>query len=107
MSVFFENKLIATDQSVFKPEDSCISQLIAITHEIYQSFNKVRGVPLDVSKAFDKVWHEGNNVVNNIAQSKSQLSSDLTIINDWAYKWKMSFNVEYTKPAHGVAFCRK
>ena len=42
--------------------DSCINQLIAITQEIYQSFNagfEVRGVFLDISKAFDKVWHEG------------------------------------------------
>ena len=29
--------------------DSCISQLISITHEIC----------LDISRAFDKVWHEG------------------------------------------------
>ena len=39
-----------------------IGQLIAITHEIYQSFDESyegRGVFLDISKAFDKVWHEG------------------------------------------------
>ena len=59
---FIENKSIAANQSGFKPGDSCIKQLIAITHEIYQSFDagcKVRGVFLDISKAFDKVWHEG------------------------------------------------
>ena len=59
---FIENKLIAANQSGFKPGDSCINQLIAITHEIYQSFdvgNEVRGVFLDISKAFDKIWHEG------------------------------------------------
>ena len=59
---FIENKLIAANQSGFKPGDSCINQLIAITHEIYQSFDagyEVRGVFLDISKAFDKVWHEG------------------------------------------------
>ena len=42
--------------------DSCVNQLIAITHEIYKSFDdglEVRGVFLDISKAFDKVWHEG------------------------------------------------
>ena len=32
-------------------------------------------------------------IVNNAAQTNSQLSSNLTIINDWAYKWKMSFNL--------------
>ena len=54
---FIENKLIAANQSGFKPGDSCINQLIAITHEIYQSFDagyKVRGVFLDISKGFDK-----------------------------------------------------
>ena len=36
--------------------------LIAITHEIYKSSDdglEVRGVFLDISKAFDRVWHEG------------------------------------------------
>ena len=45
-----------------KPSDSCINQLLAIAHEImYKSFDdgfEVRGVLLDVSKAFDKVLHE-------------------------------------------------
>ena len=59
---FIKNKLIAANQSGFKSGDSPINQLIAITHEIYQSFDgryKVRGIFLDISKAFDKVWHEG------------------------------------------------
>ena len=60
--VFIENKLISPNQSGFKPGDSCINQLLAITHEIYKSFDEgfeVRGVFLDISKAFNKVWHEG------------------------------------------------
>ena len=59
---FIENKLIDANQSGVKPGDPCINQLIAITHIIYQSFDagyEVRGVFLDISKAFDKVWHEG------------------------------------------------
>ena len=59
---FIENSLISPNQSRFKPGDSCIDQLLAITHEIYKSFDdgfEVRGVFLDISKAFDKVWHEG------------------------------------------------
>ena len=46
----------------FKPGDSCIDQLLAITHEIYKSLDdgfEVRNVFLDISKAVDKVWHEG------------------------------------------------
>ena len=59
---FIENELISPNQSEFKPGDSCTNQLLAITHEIYKSFDEsfeVRGVFLDISKAFDKVWHEG------------------------------------------------
>ena len=57
---FIANELISSNQSGFKPGDSCINQLLSITHEIYKSFNdgyEVRGVFLDISKAFDKVWH--------------------------------------------------
>ena len=59
---FQENNLISPNQSGFKPGDSCINQLLAITHEIYKSFDnryEVRGVLLHISKASDKVWHKG------------------------------------------------
>ena len=62
LKFFIENELISPNQSGFKPSDSCINQLLAITHEIYKSFDKgfeARGVFLDTSKAFEKVWHEG------------------------------------------------
>ena len=57
-----QNNLIIPNQSGFKTGDSCINQLISITHEIYKSFDdgyEVRGVFFDMSKAFDKVWHQG------------------------------------------------
>ena len=56
------NNLISPNQSGFRPGDSCINQLLAITYEIYKSFDEgceVRGVFLAIYKAFDKVWHEG------------------------------------------------
>ena len=40
----------------------CINQLIFITHEIYKSLDdgyEVWAVFLDISKAFDKIWHQG------------------------------------------------
>ena len=49
-------------QSGFRPGDSCIYQLISITSDIYRNFEKyeeTRAVFLDISKAFDKVWHDG------------------------------------------------
>ena len=57
----YQNNLISTAHPGFKPSDSRINQLLSITHEIYQSTdegNEIRGVFLDISKAFD-VWHEG------------------------------------------------
>ena len=59
---FLDKGLISANQSGFKPRDSCINQLLSITHNIYESFDagyEVRGVFLDISKAFDKVWHIG------------------------------------------------
>ena len=63
---FHNNDLqaITYKQSGFRPRDSCVNQLISITHEIYRSFDcnpslETRGVFLDMSKAFDKVWHKG------------------------------------------------
>ena len=53
--------MISPNQSGFRPNGSYVNQLIAITHKIYKSFDyglEVRGVFLDISKAFDKVWHE-------------------------------------------------
>ena len=61
-SFFLSNNLLAPNQSGFKPGDSCINQLLSITHEICSSFDEgfeVRSVFLDISKAFNKVWHEG------------------------------------------------
>ena len=147
-----------------------------ITHKIYQSFDndlEVRRVFLDISKAFDKVWHEGLilklsrngicgnllnllkdflkyrkqsvrldgqnsswkgiisgdlqgsilgtllfliyindfsngllsncklfvdgrshfSVVHDAAKSSSEVISDLAKISEWAFKWKISFNL--------------
>ena len=59
---FLSNKLFTPSQSGFLPGDSCIAQLLSIIHEIQTAFDEnptvdVRGVFLDISKAFDKVWH--------------------------------------------------
>ena len=56
--------LLNSNQSGFHPNYSCINQLLAITHEIFEACDcspslEVRSVFLDISKAFDKVWHEG------------------------------------------------
>ena len=56
------NKLLSKFQSGFRPGDSCIYQLISITssiHEAFENFDETRALFLDISKAFDKVWHDG------------------------------------------------
>ena len=56
------NKVISKNQSGFRPGDSTIYQLISITSNIFDSFEKydeTRALFLDISIAFDKVWHDG------------------------------------------------
>ena len=58
------NNLITKNQSGFRPGDSTTNQLLFRINEIHQAFDctqtfEVRSVFLDISKAFDKVWHEG------------------------------------------------
>ena len=59
-----DEQLLNPNQSGFRQSDSCINQLLAITHEIFEAFDcnpslEVRSVFLDISKAFGKVCYEG------------------------------------------------
>ena len=58
------SNLISKNQSSFPPGDLTNNQLRYLIDEIHQAFDctesfEVRAVFLDISKAFDKVWHEG------------------------------------------------
>ena len=60
---FLHDKLFTPSQSGFLPEDSCIVQLLSIIHEKQSAFDDnpavdVKGILLDISKAFDKALHE-------------------------------------------------
>ena len=168
------------NQSWFRSGDSCINQILSINHEILNAFDKgleVCGIFLDISKAFDKVWHDGLifklrqngisgdiinilqnflrnrkqrvvlngqcsswadinagvpqgsilgpllfliyindlsdglksecklfaddtslfSVVNDMNTSSSDLNEDLEKIGNWAFKWKMNFNLDPNK----------
>ena len=59
-----DNNLLTQNQLGFRPGDSTINQLLAITHKIYSGFEaspskETRAVFLDLSKAFDRVWNDG------------------------------------------------
>ena len=58
------NYLLNRHQSGFRPDQSCVHQLLSITYDMYKSFDanpsfEVRDIVPDMSKAFDRVWHEG------------------------------------------------
>ena len=85
---FTVNELISQNQSGFKLGDSCISQLFCITHDIYQSLNdglEARAVFFDISKAFDKVWHE--DLLFKLKQSGIS-GNLLNVITDFLYQRK-------------------
>ena len=97
-----ENKFLSEKQSGFRRNDSCISQLIVITHDIYKCFDsnpslETRGVFLDISKAFDKGWHDGllyelkcyglEGGLFNILQNYLQNSKQRVVLNGQSSSW--------------------
>ena len=59
-----EERLFNPNQSGVFPFESCAIQLRAMRHEIFEAFDynaplEISLVFLDISKAFEKVWHEG------------------------------------------------
>ena len=56
-------KLLSAHQFGFWASDTCVDQFLSIVHNIYTAFDAYPilescGVFFDMSKAFDKVWHE-------------------------------------------------
>ena len=61
---FNSNQILNNSLSGFRKCDSCVAQLLAIVHNIHKNLDNTastdtQGIFLDMSKAFDKVWHEG------------------------------------------------
>ena len=61
---FMNNKLLNQCQSGFQKGDSCVSQLLKITNDIFTNLDSDPSTEnwsifLDMSKVFDKVWLEG------------------------------------------------
>ena len=56
------NKILSPKNSGFKKGDGAINQLLGITNNLYKSLDdgmEVAMVFLDISRAFDRVWHKG------------------------------------------------
>ena len=59
---FRTNFILSDNQSGFQPGRSTVTQLIEIYHEFCRSAEagkEIRVIFLDISKAFDRVWHSG------------------------------------------------
>ena len=95
-----ENDLLSPNQSGFRSGDSCINQLLSINHEILNAFDKgleVRGMFLDISKAFDKVWLDGlifklrqngiSGYIINILQDFLRNSKQRVLLNGQCSSW--------------------
>ena len=84
--------LLSLNQSGFRSSDSCINQLLSINHEILNAFDKglvVRGIFLNISKAFVKVWHDG--LIFKLRQNG--ISGNITsILQDFLRNRKSSFD---------------
>ena len=62
--VQLNNNHLSSNQCGFRTGDSCVHQLSSITHDFYKVFDanpllEMRGIFLNLSRAFDKVWHDG------------------------------------------------
>jgi hypothetical protein len=59
---FHENNLLTCHQSGFRPQDSTVNQLAYLYHTFSEALDHKKDVRItfcDISKAFDRVWHEG------------------------------------------------
>ena len=96
--------MLSKHQSGFRLGDSCIYQLLAVTHDIFLSFDsslslKTNVVFLEISKIFDRVWHDGllfklkqNDINGNLLELIKSFLSDrvqrFTLngkTSDWKY----------------------
>ena len=97
LKFFIQNNLITPTQLGFKTSDSCINQLISITHEIYKWFDygyEVQGVFRDILKAFDKVWHHGfhhklreNSISGKLLDNLTYFLDNRIILNSQYSSW--------------------
>ena len=87
-----------------QPGDSSTNQLIDFLHEIHQSFDdkqslQVRAVFLEISKAFDKVWHE--DLIFKLKQNGIE-GALLTLLTSYLSNRKQRVVLNGTKSEWGI-----
>ena len=116
---FTKNNLLVSCQSGFIKGDSCVSQLLSITHSIHENLDAnpsldTKGIFLDMSKAFDKVWHEGliyklrsygvqSNLINLLNDYLNNMRH-MVIINGTLARPGNLLNLMYHKAQYWVPF---
>ena len=101
------NDLITKNESGFPPGDSAINQLLFLVKEIHEAFKdpkslEIRAVFLDISKASDKVWHDGlifklkqNGIIGNLLKLYLQNRKQRVVLD--------GFHSDYSVIKSGVA----
>ena len=59
---YSEHNILTPKNSGLKKKDSTINQLIHLSHLVYKGLDdekKIALVFMDITKAFDKIWHKG------------------------------------------------
>ena len=110
-----QNDLISPAQSGFKLGDSCIIQLLSITHEIYHSMGPLLLLIYinDLAENLSsnrKLFADDTSLfsaVRDLNTSVIEIDDHLKKIEGWAHQWKMSFNPNPLKQAQEVIFSRK
>ena len=111
-SFFEEHKLLNPSQSGFKKNDSYINHPVPIIHEIYSAFDcnpslEVWGVFVDLSKAFDKVWHDGLiHKRKSLGISRSPLKLIQNYLDNWFQRLLINGQTSESKPVKAGVFPR-
>ena len=84
----FDNNIFSPNQAGFRSGDYCINGFISINHKILNAFDKefdVHGIFIDITKAFEKVWHDDL----SLKQLKNGVSRDIiNILREFLRKRK-------------------
>ena len=99
LSNYFQSiRLFTPSRSGFLPGDSCIAQLLSISHEIQTTFDEnptveVRAVFLDLSKAFENFWHDGKGYVVegellSLLKNYHENREQRVVLNGQTSEWK-------------------